>query len=249
MVRLSRSVLIAMCLILSLVTASQAGESDAHKVISAAIKALECDLKPCQFKAAVGEARGTIHVAGQSYPCKVHLIYQPPSQYSLTILGDSFKIATVLNGDLGWIRLNNLVRAMSKEQLDEARETMYAEKVTALVPLLKGEEYVLRLLGNVVIENKHAVGVKVRHRKQRDVNLFFDMKSGLLIKVETTVKENGTTMLQELFLENWERFGSVRRPRCVVTKRDRKDYSTLRLIEYKALEKKIGEGAFVRPIR
>ncbi len=189
------------------------GVADARMVIAAGIKALGSEAKHGSYKAAVCDARGRIFLAGESFPCKIRLVYQPPSQYCLHILGDTFKIATVLNGEQGWTRMNNLVVAMSKEQLDEARETMHAEHVTGLAPLLCKSEYVLSLLGTSKIEEIHAIGVRVRHRGRRDVKLFFDMKTGLLAKMETTVKENGVSIIQEVFLHNWDLFGHVHRPR------------------------------------
>ena len=76
------------------------------------------------------------------------------------------------------------MRACTPAQLRELQEGGYASWVTTLLPL-KGQEFTLALAGEEKIRDQPAVGVLVSSRGRRDVTLFFDKESRLLVKTET----------------------------------------------------------------
>lgn len=67
--------------------------------------------------------------------------------------------------------------------IDEMKEGIYVEKVSSLVDL-DDKAYKLSALGEVKVGGKDAVGVRVSRDGKRDVNLFFDKNTSLLLKYE-----------------------------------------------------------------
>ena len=79
------------------------------------------------------------------------------------------------------------------------------------------------------------------------MNLYFDTKTGLLLKSETRVKdESGQEMTQESFFTHYKEFDGLKRPAKVVIKRDGKDFLNMDVSEYKLVEK-LDDGEFAMP--
>jgi hypothetical protein len=222
---------------------------DARKVIAAGIKAQGGEIKLVRYKALVCKAEGTLHVDGRSVPCTIRVVFQPPFQHAQVLSGSGFKVTTVLNGDRAWRNANGVVAELDKEQVREYKQILFSEQASGLTPLLKCKEAVLSLLAESKIEGVHCVGVKVRCKNYRDVLLFFDRKTALLVKTEMVVKDKGTFFTQETFFHDYEDFGGLRRPRRVITTRDKQEYMSWEVIENKALDKKVSDLHFARPGR
>jgi hypothetical protein len=225
------------------------GTEDARKVIAAAIKALGGQTKLHRFRAVMCKAEGTVLVQGQPIPCTTRLVFQPPFQHHQVLSGAGFKVTTVLNGEKAWRNTNGSVIEMNKEEVREFKQILFSELVAGLTPLLTTEGMTLKLLKESKIEGTLCVGVKVRYKSYRDVTLFIDCKKGFLIKMEMIVKDKGSFFTQETFFHDYELFAGLRRPRRIITTRDRKDYMAWQLVEYKPLEKKVGDHHFARPSR
>src|SRR5262249_13660389 len=140
----------------------------------------------------------------------------------------AFKLTKVVNGGKGWIKLNDdKAQPMNKEMLAEAQEEMYETHVVTLLPL-KDKAVKLSPLGEAKVQGKDAVGVRVSHKGRRDVNLYFDKASGLLLKSEMTVKnvEDGSNkeMTQETLYSDYKEFQGTKQPTKLLAKRDGKRY-------------------------
>ena len=101
-----------------------------------------------------------------------------------------FTFIRVVNGDKVWIEVGRRHPEVDdKDQIKEAKEELYADRVKSLLPLVKEKGFKLEALGEVKVDGKPAVGVRVSHKGHRDVNLFFNKDTGLLVKSEQTVKD------------------------------------------------------------
>jgi hypothetical protein len=120
----------------------------------------------------------------------------------------------VINGEKLWMKNDSETRALGdlsmkndgktravevddKLELSEAKQEMYYEWVKSLVPL-REKGFELSPLGEVKVDGKPAVGVRVSHKGHRDINMFFDKDKGLLVKTETAV-------LVSIRDENWRK--------------------------------------------
>lgn len=116
-------------------------------------------------------------------------------QYRMALNGDmqkqKFQIVNVLDGGRGWIKqAGGTVQDTSPctpAQLANFQEGGYATWVATLVPL-KGREFTLSPAGEQKHGERALAGVRVSNKGHRDVSLFFDKQSHLLVKTE----ERGT---------------------------------------------------------
>ena len=88
----------------------------------------------------------------------------------------------VLNGDKGWIQAGGATRELTKQDLKERREELYVWRLMNLTPLLN-EEFKLTRLADAKVGGREAAVVKVEHKDYPDARLYFDKKSGLLVKL------------------------------------------------------------------
>src|SRR5439155_22836546 len=106
----------------------------------------------------------------------------------------------VLSGDKGWTRMGDQTNEMDKDAIAEAKEQGYAGWLSTLAPL-KDKQFKLATIGEVKVENRPALGVKVSSKGHRDVDLYFDKETGLLVKSEHRVKDDtsGQEVTEESF--------------------------------------------------
>jgi hypothetical protein len=238
--------LLGSCLLVGL-AAPVRGDATARKAIERGIEAAGGEANLAKYHASTVRASGTLYLSGRPVTCTVVVVYQPPFQRSSSIESSDFNSATVVNGERGWQKVNRKVTALTREQLREQRETLHAEWVAGLVPLLRTKGYDLESLGETKVDGKPAVVVRVRHRDHRDVTLCLDKVSHLPVKVELLVKEKGKLHRQELLLRDYAKFGGVRRAREVVTRVDGKVVSSWVVLQFKAHEKKLPDSTFDTP--
>jgi outer membrane lipoprotein-sorting protein len=171
----------------------RAQEADVKAVLDKAIAAHGGADHLAKNKAVSMHTKGKLHgVVGDSVDVTGDIASQLPDRFrfemSVTVMGMDFKITQVVNGDKGWIVLNDKVMELTKEQLAEGKEQMHVGAVARLVGL-RDKAYKLSALGDAKVEGKDAVGIRVEHKDHRDVSLYFDKKTGLLLKTETRAKD------------------------------------------------------------
>ena len=134
-----------------------------------------------------------------------------------------------------------------KKMLKEVQEQAYAEKVVGLL-FFKDKGFKLFPLGEMKVNDKAAVGVRVSSEGHRDVNLFFDKDKGLLLKKITRALDflSGEEQSQEkLFQEYKDRDGFVQ-PTKVVVLRDGKELLSLEIEEVKFVDR-FDDDTFTKP--
>src|SRR5262249_14388074 len=105
--------------------------------------------------------------------------------------GQKFRVVIVRGGDKGGAKVGTETKEMSKDELAEGKEEGFAGGGGTLVPL-KDKQFTLGTIGATKIHNKTAAGVKVSSKGHRDVDLYFDKETYLLVKSETQVKLEGS---------------------------------------------------------
>src|SRR5439155_24384920 len=88
----------------------------------------------------------------------------------------------------------------------ELRELAQVEDVASLVPVLKEGGYALAPLGEKVIREQRAVGVRVTRAGQPDISLYFAKLTGLLVKLADKHKDpmSGKEFLMESYLTEYQ---------------------------------------------
>jgi hypothetical protein len=232
-------------------TAIRAGDdNDARAIVDKAIKAMGGDAELGKWKAFTSKIKGDIHTQGVKIAFTGELATQGADQekisLDLNIDGQTFPIVQVLNRDRGWVKIAGETVDMDREKLAETLEEAHAGWVASLVPL-KDKAFTLATVGEAQVEGKPALGVRVSHAGRRDVNLYFDNTTHLLVKSETRVKddESGKEMTEETFLHGYDG-KDVQTALKLTVKRDGEPYLEAELFDVK-LEEKLDDSVFAKP--
>jgi len=113
--------------------------------------------------------------------------------------GGRFSVYKIANGSKGWQGSGTRVRELKSAEVTQLLDEMYAPWVASLVPL-DDKGFAFAPLGQAIVADKEAIGVRVSHKDRPDVNLYFDKQTGLVVKSERRAKEAGTA--EEYTLES-----------------------------------------------
>jgi len=241
-----RFVCLATALLVAIAGAARAEEkADSKAVIEKAIKAAGGEDKLAKFKTATMKMKGKWYGMGDGIEYTAELAVQAPDKARMKLdtgAGDmKFTFIRVVNGDKVWSKLNtDTTEVDDKDQIKEAREEMYADHVKSLLPLVKDKDFKLEALGEAKVDGKPAVGVHVTSKGHRDINLFFDKESGLLVKAEQTVKDfmaGGNEQMQETLYSEYKEFGGAKHATKLVINRDGKKYVDAEISDLEAKDK------------
>jgi len=230
------------CAILVSTTLARADDAaDAKALVEKALKAYGGEDKLSKVKAMTMKAKGTYYGMGDGIAYTETISWQHPDKMRAEVKGENFTYIGVFNGDKAWESRNGKTEESTKDGLAESKESMYAHKVAMLYPLLdKG--YTLTPIGEVKVGDKPAVGVKVAHKDHRDINLLFDKKTSLLIKIETQVKDltdkdKPKEVTQESFFDDYKDVDGIPQPHKLTIKRDGKKFVEAEMTEIKIVDK------------
>lgn len=162
---------------------------DAQAVIEKAIKARGG--KPSV--AMTWKDKGTFHGLGMAVPYTADWAFQGPDKYRFAValaLGDQkFNLTVVANGEKVWETDGDKVREVTGEKLEYVREEVYQLWVASLNPLTTDKGFALATAKGKDVAGKPTAGVTVTRDKHPPITLYFDQETGLLVKAETTVKD------------------------------------------------------------
>lgn len=192
---------VAFFLLVPLVTI--AADEDAVAVIERAIQAQGGEEQVAKltkaWRARVKGAKGKLLITGE-------MLYQSPGQMrietNLEVGEVKIPIIAVLNGDKGWQNINGQTREVTGKELEEMRDGAYrSREVRFLLPLIKKPGFTLSPLPDQEIDKRPATGVRVQSQGHRDINLYFDKESGLLVKTESRIlsPEKKELVLEQIF--------------------------------------------------
>ncbi len=224
---------------------------DARALVEKAVKAHGGREKLAKLTGHTLQFKGTFHGMGQAIPMTGEIKTQGADRQRIEVEveagGQKFRVLVVLNGDKGWTRMGDQTMEMDKDVLAEAREQAYAGWVATLEPLA-GKQFTLATIGEVEIAKRPALGVKVTSKGRRDVDLYFDKATGLLVKTETRVKDEGSgqEVTEEMFPGEYKEVDGTKQSMKFTVKRDGKPYLDGEVTDYQLVEK-MDASVFAKP--
>jgi hypothetical protein len=156
-------------------------------------------------------AQGILALAGNTPFTAEEIVSLPHRSRSELVVGRNRQVL-VLNGDKGWVLpAGGAVQEMTKELLAESREESYVWWLMTLVPLQK-KEFELKPLADAKVNDRAAAVVKVSSKGHPDATLFFDKKTGLLVKISRRVTRAGLPIDKEYFYADHKDFDGAKLP-------------------------------------
>jgi hypothetical protein len=251
-----RIVCLGVILALAAAGAGRAEEkSESKQVIDKAVKAVGGEDKLAKVKAFTFKMKGKFYGMGEGIDYSGEVAVQLPDKSRVKIDGDlnGTKVTffeQVVNGDKVWLKefMKETEEVKNKDKLAEVKETIFADRVTSLYPLVKEKEFKLEPLGEVKVDDKPAIGVRVSLKGHRDINLFFSKESGLLVKSERPVKDEMTDkeVTQETLYSDYKEVDGVKHAMKLVINRDGKKYVDAAVSDLE-IKDKLDDKDFAKP--
>jgi len=245
---------IATILSVLLVSASVVSAEDkARAIVEKAIQAQGGEAKVAKLRTMQIKVEGTASfVPGQpDLPFTIEDVWQMPHQYktSSTFQFQDQKLTQIqtIDGDKGWIQANGQTQVMPKDAFDEMKEQTYAEGLDRLA-FLKEKDVDISTVDPIEVDGKPAVGVLVKPKSHRDVKLYFDKTSGLLVKREHRLLDpsSGKEVLQEVVFSDYQEKDGLKHYRKIVAFREGKKVIDARVTEITFFDK-LDEKVFAKP--
>jgi hypothetical protein len=233
---------LVVCSLLVSSLAASAQES-APAIVERAIEAQGGTAKVTKLRTMRIKVEGTTNlVSGQpNLPFTIEDTWQMPDRYKTTstfrFQGKTFSQTQVVDGDKGWIQSDGQVQNLSEEALKEIKEQKYAEDLDRL-GFSKEKGIELSTLDEIKVDGMPAVGVLVKSKGHRDVSLYFDKASGLLVKRDQRVLDPSSDkeVRQEVVFADYQEKGGVKHYTKIVAFRDGKQVVGGKVTEVDFLE-------------
>ena len=226
------------------------GDAEAKKVIDKAIAAHGGEAELKKLNDSSSKIKGTIHVMGLDIAFTGDVFGSGEDrarvELELEIMNQKVSMVNVVNKDKGWLKFGGDTKELSKEQIDEAKEQAHSTNVATLLPL-KDKAYKVTLVGDEKVGDKDVTVIRVSKKDRRDVTLYIDKKTHLLIKQQTRVKDDmsGQEMDEERFFTDYNEKG-LRQPMKMTIKRDGKPYMEAEMSDLKT-DEKFADSTFEKP--
>lgn len=233
-----------------ILTAEPSSETEARALIARAITAHGGEANLTRFRAAQEKTKGAFFPTGREAPFTQELSVQLPDRLRnvlrVEVENRKLTIIQILDRDKGYLSSDGDTQQMSEDQVAEFKEALHLSRVTELVDLLKDKTLTLAAEKDSVVDGRPAQVVKVAAQQHRDILLFIDKASGLLVKSERSVREEGKTFNQEEFYTDFRDVDGVKRPGKMLVQRDGKRYANITVLEHKGVNK-FDDDVFAKP--
>jgi hypothetical protein len=250
MKNLAGGVILGLCLA---VTARADEAADARALVERAVKAHGGGDRLDRDRASVQKAKGKYLGMGEAIPFTITVSFQRPDrlrvEMDLDFKGQNISVLQIIDHDKGWFSLNGEVQEMPKVAIEIAHEQIQVREAVRLTPLLRDKAFKLSPLGEVRVGDRPAVGVHVERQGRRDVNLFFDKETGLLIKSESRARDvmnPDQEFTSEEVFEDFRKIDGALVPHKVTIKRDGKVFLESELTEIKGFDR-LDDALFAKP--
>lgn len=224
---------------------SRSDDAAARQVIDRAVAAHGGLAKITSHKAASWNEKGTYYGMGNGLAYTGEYVSQWPTRFRMNIVG---AFLMVVDGDHGWLKTGDATRDMTPSEVSEQRESLHASWITCLTPL-NDPAYKLTLEPEMEVNGKKAVAVKVSRESRRDITLWFDLATNLLVKSAYIVKSPemaNKEVLEEVVVEQMQDVNGLKLPLKVVIHRGGKKFVEATLENYQILDQ-AKDAHFAKP--
>jgi hypothetical protein len=160
---------------------------------------------------------------------------------------------------VGWQVTGGIARDLPRATLAQVRNNLLAQfALRELTAFLKDRNCTFTCLGESRVDGKPVLGIKVAREGNPEVKLYFDKRTGFLLKRETTTAgrvprgnaparptARPTSTLAMVF-EDYQEAAGIKVPFRVSTFRDGKKISEKEVLEFKPVDK-FDDETFTKP--
>lgn len=166
---------------------------------------------------------------------------------TMRVQGVKVTVTDATHGDTQWRQLFGKTEELAKEEIAEIQESRHVDNIAKL-GFLKDPKIELSALAETKLADKPALGVLVKSQGHRDVKLYFDKESSLLVKVEHLSLDllSGKEVMEELVLSDYQDKDGLKYAMKSALYRDGKKIMDGKVTELEFVDK-MDEKIFARP--
>jgi hypothetical protein len=231
----------------------RAGEQEEGvKIVDAAVKAAGGEAKVDQFKAVTLKGKGLVTKGGEEATFNFDVLVQGQDrcrlQLEVTHDGRTENMLVVVDSDKGWVKHGDQVRDFPAEVLPLILGELHSLRAAQFLTGLKDKALKLSPLGEVKVNDRPAIGLKIERKDRPQVDVFFDKETHLPVKCQLRVKEpnNEQEVTHSWFFSGHKEIAGVQHPMKITLHQDDTKLIEIELNDVKA-EDKVVENAFAKP--
>ena len=207
-----------------------------------------------KFKAVTTKFKGTMEIQGLTFDITGETSLQKPDKVKnvlkMEIKGKTIDVVTVLTPKklYVWDSITSMTKDIDDEKiLKGAREELQAEGASSFADFVKAP-YELSAIGEVKVKGKDAIGIRISKKGQKDISMFFDKKTYLVVKSEMRTIDgmSGQEVTTEKFINSYQEKAGMKIARKVEIVKDGKVFMDIEIIEVQPLEK-LDDSVFAKP--
>jgi hypothetical protein len=228
-------------------------EAEAKAIVQRAVKAMGGEEKLAKIKIYTAKGEGKFFIGDDMFPFTEESYFQPPGQYrfeyKLDLKGTEIRQLFVFNGDKGWSKINDLkTMPMPKDTLGAFHEYFHAFNMMSNPPTLLSKEISLSPVGEVKVNDRPALGVRVVCKGRADVNFYFDKETGLPVKCDLNAKDyiSGQEVPHEVVVGGYKEIDGAKVAMQLTWTKDSKKFMTRELTEVRPTDR-IDAAIFAEP--
>jgi len=244
-------------LAVALVSAGAAAADDkAVAVVKKAIQAHGGADTLDKYKAGRFKLTGDIVIAETEVEFSGSVAYHLPDRFRLTMsgmyMGEKLLIEQVVNGDKirNTVRLGDMdISPNGEDDKEEVKFGVVLQEAEQLTPLLDAKKFTLKAADDADVDGKKAAVVVAQPSAvKREIKMYFDKESGLLVKTANRGRITGDDgqskeVDEETYGSGYKAVNGMQVPTKLVINHDGKKFMSMELTDIEVLEK-IGAREF-----
>ncbi|MFL5242046.1 MAG: hypothetical protein ACJ8FY_08055 [Gemmataceae bacterium] len=241
----------AIVLALTCHSVNRAGEKeDALSILQTAVKAHGGEDSLAKASKWIRKGSGVLTAFGKDMPFNDVLQAVLPDQMHFSVEAGSAPnvahIVLIVNKSQGWQDNGSSASELTEERVKEMLEEAHVLEAMTLTPLIKDSANQFSLLKEAKVNDLPAVGILIKNKSHPDLKLYFDKRTGLLVKIGRRAKEGGVDVDKEYLYSDHKEVDGVKMPFKTVEMINNRKYTELNVSSYK-FPSKIDEAIFKEP--
>jgi hypothetical protein len=233
--------LLAICAFIG--AGNRADAETAKEVIQKAIDAHGGADNLKKYPAAKVMSKGKLNILGMELAFESDSTFQLPdllkNVLKLDVMGMKIEVVQIYNAGKVKVTAAGMAPPVTEAQKGEIKQSLYLQGVTNLVPLLDGAKYELSSIDSPdKVNGKEVVGMVVKSTGHKDVKVFFDKKTYLLLKMERKgLDPMEKEVDQQMIFLDYKKINGVMHPSKSELLMEGKKFMESELVDYKDLDK------------
>ena len=227
---------------LAIVTTARADEA-AEKVVKKAVEAHGGDKVLLAMKACETTVKLKVTVPGLEYEAQADMAYSLPDRYKVTVTAEmaNQKITLVqsVNGTKARTTINGEEKKLKPKEVAELLDAIRTQEIDMIAPLLDASKYTLKAEKDAKVGGAEAAVVLVKAKGMNDTKLFFDKKTGFLVRMQRMVSDpSGDDIVDEVTdYSDFKKVDGIQTPMALKVLHDGEPYMTGKVTKLKYYEK------------